>query len=80
MDSAPGKLFRLLHDAIAVLRMVKRQQDIIGRFCQCKVSILKYSMDSIGRLYIVNRYIVLKVYRLTIYFVKCFQKKVIKKL
>jgi hypothetical protein len=37
-------------------------------------------MDSIGRLYIVNRYIVLKVYRLTIYFVKCFQKKVIKKL
>ena len=28
---------RLLHDAITVLRMVKRQQDIIGRFGQCKV-------------------------------------------
>jgi len=37
-------------------------------------------MDSIGRLYIVNRYITLKVYRLPIYFVKRFLKKVIKKL
>lgn len=80
MNSAPGKLLRLLHDAITVLRMVKRQQDIIGRFGQCKVSILKHSMDSIGRLYIVSRYIALKVYRLPIYFVKRFLKKVIKKL
>jgi hypothetical protein len=37
-------------------------------------------MDSIGRLYIVSRYIALKVYRLPIYFVKRFLKKVIKKL
>jgi len=37
-------------------------------------------MDSIGRLYIVDRYIALKVYRHPIYFVKHFQKKAIKKL
>ncbi|EDP19901.1 hypothetical protein FAEPRAM212_02684 [Faecalibacterium prausnitzii M21/2] len=37
-------------------------------------------MDSIGRLYIVSRYIAFKVYRLPIYFVKRFQKKAIKKL